>query len=805
MNKIIVLSAVLFGSAVVPLVAAELKPVNVDQGFVEPGTAVTFRFSIENGDLPSAECRILDAWDNLVKTEQATSSGNTLTVNLERLSQGFWELEFPATQQRFGVIALPPFYEKTDSFFAIDAALSWLVRDDTLREGLVKAAKRSGIGMIRERVRWSGIEPAENGWNWETDSRYEKIRNTCKDNGIDVLEMFHDAPSWIGRVGKYPDDLIKTAAAWETIAQRWMPTWGALEIWNEPEISFGAELPADQYVPMVKAIAHRLKQAKVPAPIFGGVMAHFEPAWLETAAQNGLLDVVEGFSFHTYDQAHEMENLVAQYRGWLTKHGKATMPLWLTECGRPWKKGPKRPEIAEDWTSAIDITMKGVEARCCGVDRYFSFVYPYYEENDYNFGMMDKFGTPTRSFAAYVQSVRMLAGTDYLGDLKLDDPAVLRARAFAKGNEVILVLYTGEIQEQKSITIPGKILGLFHATGEEIAAGANNTVPLVSKSMLYVRLERTSVEPSLNRETAAMQLYRPSREPWSPPSTAAPVVLRYQFDKKRVIAQPPGYSIRRTEEKTLPITIRIFNLQTEQATYPLRFLVGDSPCERREVTVPPQSFVDTEWSLPLNTIELTRGDVLPVRLAVDGTESTLSLTFWGEPTEPTWEGIRSTVDSITEFPVGDMNRWFKNAPNICTMTMEEPTSNEHAAWRMFVSFTGNNGSWVYPQFKIPESIDLATGDGIILWARCIGDAKTGFMLYERGVTGYFVQPAIKNDGDWHVVKLPFEQFVHVGGTPPDPNGKLDLDQVRAFSFGANCTGTNCVLELKKVVLYTKSL
>jgi len=782
----------------VPLVAVELKPVNIDQGFVAPGTAATFQWTVENGELASAECRILDAWGNHVKTEQATINGNRLTVNLERLVQGFWELEFPETEQRFGIVALPVFQGKPDSFFAIDAALSWLVGDDNLREGFVKAAKRSGIGMIRERLKWSGIEPKEDTWNWDADRRYEKIRKTCKDNGIDVLELFHDAPAWIGLVEKYPDDLIKTATAWETIAQRLMPTWGALEIWNEPDIGFGANLPADQYVPMVKAIVHRLKQAKMPTPIFGGVVARFEPHWQETAAQNGLLEVVDGFSFHTYSWALDMENLVARYRDWLTKYGKETMPLWLTECGRSWKKGPNRPEITEDWTSAIDITMKGVEARCCGIARYFPFVYPYYEENDNNFGMMDKFGTPTRSFAAYVQSVRMLADTVYLGDLTLDDPAILRTRAFAKGSEVVLVLYTGEIKEQKDVTLPGKILGLLRSTGEEIAASPNNTVPLTSKSMLYVRLERASIEPSLNRETAAMQLYRSSREHQVLPQIPVPVVLRYQFDKERVAAAPQGYKIRRTEEKTLPITVRVFNLQAEQATYPLRFSVGNSQCEQRSVAVPGGGFTDTVWHLPLNTAELISGDFQTVRFGVGDVENALVISFRGEAT---WDGIRVTVDNVTEIPVGEMNRWSKNAPNICTTMMEKPKADEQAVWRMFATF-GDGDRWVYPKFEIPEPIDLSRGDGLILWARCIGDARPGLMLFERG-GGYLAAPAIDNDGDWHVVKLPFERFVHVGLTQPDPNGKLDLDQVRTFSFGANCTGANCVLELKKAALYAE--
>ena len=791
MKRFFVILSLVF---VAPLAAVELKPVNVDQGFVEPGRAATFRFTVEDGDLASTEYRILDAWGNPIKTDQATVDGKTLTANVEQLAQGFWELEFPATQQRFGIVTLPSFQGKPDAFFAIDAALSWLVRDDSLREGLIRAAKRSGIGMVRERVSWRAIEPQENVWNWEADRRYEKLRKTFKDIGVEVLEIFHDAPQWTGLVEKYPDDLLKTAAAWEAVGKRWAPLWNALEIWNEPDISFGAHLPADQYVPMVKAIAHRLKQSEIRTPIIGGVVAHFEPQWHENAAQNGLLDVVDGYSFHTYSRALAMESLVAKYRVWLTKYGKETMPLWLTECGRPWKRGPKRPPIAEDWVSAVDIAMKGVESRCCGVERYFPFVYPYYDERESNFGMMDKFGTPTRAFAAYAQMIRLLAGSEYIGDLKLDEPAILRARAFAKGDEIILVLCTGEMKERKTVTIPGNVLGVAHATGEEIIAQQKNSVPLSAESMVYVRMERASMEASLDQETDAMKLYRPSRQTAPTARSATPVVLRYQFDKERVVAMTQGYEIRRTVEKTLPVTVRVFNFQSEQATYPLRFSVGG---EQRNVVVPAQGFVDTVWNLPLDTAGLHSGDFLTVRVDVDGLENSLALSF---RSEATWDGILAAVGSVTEFPVGEMNRWSANAPKICTMTMEKPNPEEPAVWRMNASFEDGD-RWVYPRFEIPESIDLSKGDGLILWARCIGDAKAGFMLFESGGVAYFVPGAIKNDGEWHVVKLPFKRFGHVGATRPDPNGKLDLDQVRRFSFGANSNAKDCVLELKKVALY----
>jgi hypothetical protein len=53
---------------------------------------------------------------------------------------------------------------------------------------------------------------------------------------------------------------------------------------------------------------------------------------------------------------------------------------------------------------------------------YFPFVYPYYEENTSNFGMLDRRATPLRSLASYAQLIRVLARHRYLGDLRHSAP-----------------------------------------------------------------------------------------------------------------------------------------------------------------------------------------------------------------------------------------------------------------------------------------------------------------------------------------------------------------------------------------------
>ena len=157
--------------------------------------------------------------------------------------------------------------------------------------------------MVRERLSWGAINSAQQHWNWEDGNRYETLRRFYRSNGVPILEMAHDSPAWLGRVEKYPRDLVATGASWAEIAPRWGSAWGGMEIWNEPDIAFGGNLPADQYVALAKTLSHAVSQASIQTPLVGGVMALPNRDFRESCGRSGLLDRVDAFSFHNYDKA----------------------------------------------------------------------------------------------------------------------------------------------------------------------------------------------------------------------------------------------------------------------------------------------------------------------------------------------------------------------------------------------------------------------------------------------------------------------------------------------------------------------
>ncbi len=468
---------------------------------------------------------------------------------------------FAETPQTFGLCALPAFQGAPDAFFGIDSALSWLV-DGEQHEDLIAILQRCGVSISRERMNWGEVAPAADKVNRQT--KYTPVRELYRKYHLPVLELFHDAPAWTGKVGEhgYPQDQLAVAHSWAAIGTMYSPAWDGLEIWNEPDISaFAGDASPDQYVPLVKAISYSFHQAGIHTPLGGGVFSGPSDDFLRACAQNGLLDCVDFLSFHNYGDVLDVENQVARYRTWLRANGKETLPIWITECGKPWKRGPERPPLGEDATSALAITMKAVEARACGVARHFPFVFPYYEENEANFGMMGKEGTPLRAMAAYAQAIHELAFRQFIGDLRCDDPAVRRARVFIRGEQALIVLYTGVTAPGASVKIgvtPATVRGL---DGRRLLLTSPGLVP-IPDGLSYVTVSLRALIPWLRSDSHTLILSIAGQK--APPTRGepSPIVLSFRppAHDATVSTSSQGYLVSGTAVAQFPVHVLLSNL-----------------------------------------------------------------------------------------------------------------------------------------------------------------------------------------------------------------------------------------------------
>ena len=237
----------------------------------------------------------------------------------------------------------------------------------------------------------------------------------------------------------------------------------------------------------------------------------------------------DAFSFHSYWRPAVTEHLVAGLRAMMRGHRNADLPLWITECGRPWKRGIARPLLSDDWQSAMEIVMKGVEARACGVACYFPFVYPYYEEvgTDGNFGMMDRDAMPLRSMAAYVFCASRLAGMDYLGDLSGMPAGLVKARVFADRarQNAVVVLYTDRAD---TVVLPDLGVTITKAQamdGSPMEGGGGNLT--VIGGMAYLQCPLTAISDRLDTTVLAAKLWKQAKAHVPQPRQAKPVVFRF--------------------------------------------------------------------------------------------------------------------------------------------------------------------------------------------------------------------------------------------------------------------------------------
>ena len=332
-------------------------------------------------------------------------------------------------------------------------------------------------------------------------------------------------------------------------------------------------------------------------------MAHYHRPFLDTAAECGMLDCVDVASFHTYDRAARMQELVGKYRDWLAAHGRPDMPLWITESGRPWKKGPSRPPADQDAASALDITRKAIEVRACGVARYFAFVYPFYEENENNFGMLDRWGTPLRSFAAYAQAARALGGKQYLGDLRLGESAPA-ARVFGDQRETVAVLTAGTNAPQTAVVGDLPVLRAEALDGRRIQVNGAGEIPLTD-GLAYVWFARASVAQRLDTQTEAMRLWQLGQTPPPRRESPSPIILRWQIDPAAFKPETAGYRVVGETPGKSRLAVRAFNLSEQPAEFRLALDAGDAPVRVSgenpcAVRVPAAGFADAVWEVDLS-------------------------------------------------------------------------------------------------------------------------------------------------------------------------------------------------------------
>jgi hypothetical protein len=450
----------------------KLQPSSEDAFYAVPPntlTPLTFRVLAPDGPDADVSYRISNYAGKPTKQGTVRAAQGKLALQV-KLPEGYYELAFSGADQTFGFTVAPKLEGPDDAFFGLDAALSWLVSEPAHREALVRVLAKSGIGIARERLSWTLVEPALGRWDWEAKHKYDEVRRIYRSHGVKLLECLVGSPgNWDFAREFDPLEATRYAGSMTQVAQHWGDVWGAIEVGNEIDLRL---VDAARYVRLLRTVHAGVSRMPTPTPVLAGAFAKFNEHYLDQLADAGMLTSADALSIHPYGTSAETREMLQQYRGWTSKHGHPDFPIWISESGRAWPRGPARPALVDDARSAKANTIRGILARSEHASAYFPFVLPYFEEKSLNYGLTDRSFTPLRSFAAYATSVRMLSHAKVVAG---EDVAGAReSYAFERGSSRVLVVYTNDpAQLAAPRGLTGQVFGIdgrdLGAVGKTIA------------------------------------------------------------------------------------------------------------------------------------------------------------------------------------------------------------------------------------------------------------------------------------------------------------------------------------------------
>lgn len=674
---------------------------NITQFFMTPGDAVTLQFAAP-GQADGREFRyeILDYTGTPTGKAGTVAVKNGKIVITDSFPAGFYDICFPNEKLTFGLASIPPFTGEVDPFYAIEG----LISSRSNQSDLVSLMVRGGIHFNREWCNYVALEPVQGTIKTTKDAFYSMAGTL----GFKSIFCFADFPEWyyegVGKVGRRPPirRLLGLDESIVTLLDRRQAGLMAFHVLNEYD---AYQIPGEAYVPTIKVAGYAMRDSELPlvgAPFCTGGGS----ASLRSSIDNGLLDFIDIFAFHSYSNPEVMIRQIREYRDAMSVHPKGGMPVWITESGKPWSRGlsPEQikttyggplgvlhPPADQDMTSAMWIAMRAVEAKAGGLAKHFAFTLPFFQENNNNFGMLDYHCTPLRSLMAYMYSIQELAGKEYLGDWKVKPDGVKILRVFGdKSGNLTAVIYTGNTEECTIALegIPCRSVRSIDGRNLPVTQDGNVTFP---GGIAYVTLEPDTVKTSvLDTETEAMELLKLAKA-YSPVKRMNSPVI-YQFNTWLY----PKMDRKTYFDTSNVFSANVFNLSREPVTIAPRLImpegmkIAENPASN-EITLAPRSERELSWKLDKSECPVAQYDI---RLTDDRHPfSGVSVPFLN------YTGLR-----IETFDFMNPERWRHNSSGKSTFTFDEAEKAVKVS-TVFDFEYGKNESgginyWVFPEYVL---------------------------------------------------------------------------------------------------------
>ena len=379
---------------------------------------------------------ILRDWKD-EKLREGNFSGRDF--RLPPLENGYYKLEVSGVpgSRSFAVVPDPAKREEDPGmFFALDSAQSWLAapekknpfRPSNAYAVVSEVARRSGVRMVRERLRWSDVEPEPGCFDWK---QYRLNADLLAERGIRISGVYHDAPRWAkSNTPRLPSDLLANYRFARKLAREFRGAMTVWEFWNEPDIGFAPEGAWD-YAAALKSAYLGFKAGDPDVTVAPGGYARTPLMnYSHVVLLNGAGWYADLFNMHTYAVIRDFPAVVGDVRALLSRHGLGHLPIWFTENGSNMEgaaqeesgiPGIRRHSPAQELLVAEYLAKMMITMQFLGVGRDFFFVLPPYNERAgrKDWGMMRHDYTVKPGYAAFATLV------DQLGNARPEGEAAL--------------------------------------------------------------------------------------------------------------------------------------------------------------------------------------------------------------------------------------------------------------------------------------------------------------------------------------------------------------------------------------------
>ena len=723
-----------------------LKPISYKQYFLSPDTPRELQFTApDNFSLDSYECIILNFAGKEVGRTALTRKRGNLYQAVFTLAQGFYTVIIPSGPARFGLSVLPD-AAVADPFFCMEALLR--AECNTATEGftakemteILSVLKSGGVNNIREFPGLGTTRSYSERYNPEWDLIYRSV-DSMK---MQAVCAFNTLPSIYGcnwnyndpAFQPYPGNMKAFADAILDDAKRRLPGLETFQIMNEVDIR---PAPPDRVGAALAAVSYTFAKEKLPVKICGPGLAAFSrnESLVKIFLANGMSEYADALAVHSYGDPAEISRDLRAFRKILKSFPNPDIPVWYTESGMPWGRGfmpnknnkhvlgKSHPMNQEEMKSAAWITMKAVEAKLCGIERYYPFVMKYYPENDKNFGMTDQQWAPLLPLCAYFNCIREIGGMDYIGNPVKKLANVQLARIFADAQRAVLVVFSPKQKYSLELAgLPVKAIRAIDGSAVEV----NSSKAEITGHMAYIELNPQKYAAIVNDGTAEMPLYLAGKKYTPLPRKAVPVIF-YTESTQFKTKNSNGYNL--TEDYFQIAAENISGQPCEiepKLTLPEHIKAVSTSFDKR-VTLKPQEQITLRWNLQKSRGKANFSFTVSDRLGHANTIHT-----------PLFESSGLTAEKMQ---FNDIRRWRMNSRGKGAMEWD-PAENAIKVTVDFEEMTTNR--WCYPKFQIWPKENLSKAVGIHYETR-LSPESTAFpgshlvMLKIKGEEIRYLRPA----------------------------------------------------------------